>query len=258
MNLKHYTDDQEFLSNYLAAYNFIHGTNPNDISYIKDSNLNYCSCTPNFTKLLDSETDQIIGANNYQLNYFKPFPQLVESIWQQESQICQERSARKFLYITPAQSAYIVHKSAIINPMTKNMIGIHGHLSKFVLPHPIVTICQIKGKNIKEETVELRQIKEYERIHQQLSERRQMILFFCLHRYSASEIAEILTTLGYSISTQRVNEHITKLKYIFMVKSKDALIDKAASLNFQRTFPRKLLKIDSYPLDNNEMLIVDR
>ncbi len=257
MNLKHYNNDQEFLSNYLAAYNFIHGTNPNDIGYIKDSNLNYRSCTPNFTKLLDSDTEQIIGANDYQLNYFKPFPQIVENIWQQESQICQERSARKFLYIIPAQSAYIVHKSAIINPMTKDVIGIHGHLSKLMLPHPIVTICQIKGKNIEEKDFELPQIDEYKQINQQLSERRQMILFFCLHRYSASEIAEILTTLGYSISTSRVNEHITKLKYIFMVKSKDALIDKAISLNFQRIFPRKLLKIGSYQLDNNEMLMLD-
>ena len=257
MNLKHHADDQEYLTCYLSAYKFTHGTNPNDISYIKDINFNYCGCSPGFISLFNSDAAEIIGTNDYQLSYFQPFRQIVESIWQQESQICKERSVRKFLYITPAQSAYIVHKSAIINPVTKNVIGIHGDLSKLVLPHPIATICQIKGNNIEEEAFEPREINEYERIHQQLSERRQMILFFCLHRYSASETAEVLTTLGYNISIQRVNEHITKLKYIFRVKSKDALIDKATKLNFHCTFPRKLLKIGSYPLDNNDMLILD-
>lgn len=75
-----------------------------------------------------------------------------------------------------------------------------------------------------------------------------MVLFLYLNKYSNTEIAEILTVIGYKISRTRVNDHLENLKYIFHVKTKEQLIEKAISYSYHLYIPRNLLKIGSYEL----------
>jgi DNA-binding CsgD family transcriptional regulator len=89
-----------------------------------------------------------------------------------------------------------------------------------------------------------------------LTEKQHMILFFYINKYSNTEIANVLTSLGYQISSGRVNEHLAKIKYIFGVRTKEELVDIAIKLNYHLFIPRKLLKVGTYLLDD-ELIICE-
>lgn len=248
-------DDQLFLKNYTAAFNLMYGAHGSAIAYIKDSSFSYQSGSPQFMQLLDCNISQLVGKTDYQIERLQSFASVIDVIRTQDTQICNQRKMEKFLYITPQNNAYIAQKSVIINPTSNNVVGIYGQLSNFALPHPIATLCQISSPNADNPIVNE---EEYTDISQQLTERRHMILFLCIQRYSAAEISEILATLGHSISVQRVHDHVNKLKYIFMVRNKEELISKAIQLNYHRYFPHSFLQVGSYPLNDKEILISSR
>lgn len=250
-------EDQIYLKQYISAFNLLYGTNAYiGISYIKDKNFNYCAASQQFIQLLDvvGEEGKLIGKDDYQIPALQSYVSMVNSIRKQDIQISVERKAQKFLYITPDKYAYIAQKYPIINPHTNNVIGVHGQLSKFVSPHPLKYLSTLVDSADSIPSLTLNEKEQVIIINKHLTERKHMILYLSIQRYSYSEVSEILTGLGYKISKERVNDHINALKYIFSVKSKEELINKAIALNYHCYIPRKLLQVGSYPLNDNLLI----
>lgn len=251
------TEDQIYLEQYISAFKLLYGTNAYiGISYIKDKNFNYCAASQQFIQLLDvvGEEGKLIGKDDYQIPALQSYVSMVNTIRKQDIQICVERKAQKFLYITPDKYAYIAQKYPIINPHTNNVIGVHGQLSKFVSPHPLKYLSTLADSADCVPPLTADENEQIAAINKHLTERKHMILYLSIQRYSYSEVAEILTELGYKISKERVNDHINALKYIFSVTSKEELINKAIALNYNCYIPRKLFQVGSYLLDDDLLI----
>lgn len=84
-----------------------------------------------------------------------------------------------------------------------------------------------------------------------------MVLFLALNNYSYSEIALLLSGFGHQITPIRVNDYLEQLKFIFHVRNKNQLIEKAIGLNFHTFFPIGLFsKLGSIEVSDDEADIV--
>jgi len=239
-------NDQEYLSRYIDSVSFILQNDSAPIVFIKDSDFVYRLVSNKFKELDDEgEFGDVIGKTDYQIPILIKYPEWGNSIRDQDLKVRNNKKRHFSLHVTMGKSMFIVRKHPIINPHTGNFVGIHGQMSTFIFPHPLKIIYRINQveSSIISEADEF--IPQYD-----LTERQHMVLFLYLNRYSYSEIADILTNLGYKISAGRVNDHLENLKYIFGAKSKETLLEKALSLNYHLFIPRKFLKVGSYDIDD--------
>lgn len=245
-------NDHEYLLHYIESINFILQNDSAPIIFIKDNEFIYRSVSKGFEDL-DEETEfkNVIGKTDYEIQELLERPGWGEYIRAQDLKVKESNTRHFFLHVTMGKNVYIVRKHPIINPHTGNFIGIHGQMSTFIFPHPLKIIYKING-------IESPIIGKQDEFvpHHDLTERQHMVLFLYLNRYSYSEIAEILTAIGYKISAGRVNDHLENLKYIFGAKSKEVLLEKALSLNYDLFIPRKFLQIGSYDIDD-KMVVSD-
>lgn len=249
--VNNYLNDEQYLQQYINCVNFIFSEADAGIVFIKDMNFKYRTISKGLN-LLGGEAGftDIIGKSDYQVTALQEYPGVSDAIRAQDIKVQRTKKRQFFLHITHAKNAFIVRKHSIVNPHTGNFVGIHGHMSNFVLLHPIKAIYEInsihKTINIASEPP----------LSYELTERQHMILFLYLHKYSYTEIAEIMTTLGFKVSASRVNDHLSNLKYIFQIKTKHELIEKALGMNYHLYIPRKFLKVGTYAIDG-EMIISD-
>lgn len=249
-NLMSFISDGEYFNQYLKSFTLFHDGAPDIISFIKDNQFTYRGISKGFNQFITINNVAIeIGQTDLQLNIAKEHPSIIETIHDYNCQIRDLRAVKTFLYITNLNNLHIVRKYPIINPATNNFLGIYASFSKYLSPHPIKSIYMIN--QCKDSTVNKINQK---RINFELSERQKMILYFYLHRYSYAEISKIMSSLGHVISASRVNDHLANLKYIFGVKSKQDLLDKAIALNYHLCLPRTLLKLGVFEI--NEEIIV--
>jgi DNA-binding CsgD family transcriptional regulator len=239
-------NDQEYLSRYIDSVSFILENDSAPIVFIKDNDFVYRLVSKGFENLdEEDEFKNVLGKTDFEIQDLLERPDWGKYIRAQDMKVKDSGIRHFFLHVTAGKNMYIVRKHPIINPHTGNFIGIHGQMSTFIFPHPLKIIYRINQveSSIISEADEF--IPQYD-----LTERQHMVLFLYLNRYSYSEIADILTNLGYKISAGRVNDHLENLKYIFGAKSKETLLEKALSLNYHLFIPRKFLKVGSYDIDD--------
>lgn len=146
---------------------------------------------------------------------------------------------------------YIVFKRPIINPTTNNFIGILTHISTLAMPNILKILLKINRKpthNLANNNY------KHDRLDYKLTEKQHIVLFLYLHRYSAADISSILGLLDYKMSNSRINDHLESLKFIFRVKTKDQLIEKALAMDYNLIIPRALMKEGSYRLDDTVVI----
>ena len=169
----------------------------------------------------------------------------------QDKEIINSRQAMLYLYVDVYSHLGIIRKCPVINPATNNVVGIIGYVTPLVLPNMLDILYRMNS--ITTSTPERGKPSP---LKYELTPRQHMILFLSLYKYSYTEVATILTNLGYKLSSGRVNEHLENLKYIFGVKSKDALLEEAIKLKYHLYVPRKFLKVGSHPI-SDQIIISD-
>lgn len=236
--------DAEFLAKYCRSAHIVFNHGENEMVFIKDNNhevvymsLGYRNAFP--TETLDPSLREDPQAYEKELAVAKT----------QDEKIKQTRQSKTYIYIDDYQHISHVYKRPIINPNTNNFVGILGIVQHFLLPNILKLICKIN--DIKLDTPVLESLK-YE-----LTERQSMVLFLYVNKYSNTEIADIMSIIGYKISKSRVNDHLENLKYIFQVKTKEELIEKAVLMNYHLLIPRQFLKSGSYELDDELIISSD-
>lgn len=244
--------DNDYLEQYIAGIKFAFD-HLEDIALVKDSEFNFRYVSPAFMDMLNFDEvvhkKDVLNQFSHEVKKNSRPQEMIEGFIQHDELVRDSRKGQKAIYIDKFDHILLVHKRPIINPATDNFVGVFGTMNSLFLPNVLKLIFQINKIDYGMLNDNTGISFEYE-----LTERQHLVLFFYLHRYSAADIASILTTLNQKLSLSRVNDHLENLKYIFKVKSKEQLIEKALALNYNLFIPRELLKMGVYPL-SDEIII---
>ncbi|AUR52959.1 helix-turn-helix transcriptional regulator [Aquella oligotrophica] len=241
--------DEAFFEYYCSSADIVYNNGEQEAIFIKDKNYAFRYISPGYISDFDPESS-VLTETQEKLQTEEERTQ-ARIILQQDELIRKNLETHKFIYVDSYKHIILIHKSPIINPSTNNFVGILGSAQSFMLPNVLDIIYKINGVNFGLINKEQSKPLKYE-----LTPRQHMILFFYLNKYSYSEVSIIMSTLGYKISAGRVNNHLENLKYIFAVKTKEQLIEKAISLKYHLFIPRQLLKVGSYEL--NDVLLISK
>ena len=239
--------DQEFFELYLKSVAITYST-LDEVVFIKNADLKFSYVSPAYLKSFKEggsvSKEKILG-----LDEPKQIKNVMDqTILNQDNEIKSNLNPAKFLYIDIYNKIGIIHKQAIINPDTNNFVGIFSHVSPLALPSVVDMLYRMNG--IKDIGRPIKaQSGKYE-----LTQRQHEVLFLYINRYSASEVAVILSALGKKISVGRINDILQSLKFIFWVNTKEELIKKAMSLKYHLLIPRTFLQIGSFSFEE-ELLI---
>lgn len=245
--------DKDYLEQYVASAKLIFD-DLEDIALVKDSEFNFRYVSPAFMEMLNFDEvvhkSDVLNKYSHEVKKDSRPQEMIESFIRHEELVRDSGIGHKAIYVDKFDRVLLVHKRPIINPATNNFVGIFGTMNSLLLPNIMKVIFQINNIDYGI----LNDNKANNSLNYELTERQHLVLFFYLHRYSAADIASILTTLNHKISLSRVNDHLENLKYIFQVKNKDQLIEKALALNYNLFIPRELLKMGLYLLDDEVVL----
>lgn len=229
--------DAEFFDKYCRSAHIVFNYGEEQMIFIKDKNHEIVYMSLAYRNAFPSESLEPA---------LKQDPQAYEKelaiAKAQDERVKHTQQSQTFLYIDDYQHISHVHKRAIINPYTNNFIGILGIVEHLLLPNILKLIYKIN--NIPLAT------SSFKELNYELTERQAMVLFLSINKYSSTEIADIMTIIGYKISRSRVNGHLESLKYIFQVKTREALTEKAVAMNYHLLIPRQFLKAGSYKFDD--------
>lgn len=239
-------DDSKFFKSYVEAYNLIFKTHPTDYIYIKDKDFRYQAITENMLSLMGAESiDSVVNLTTSEIKHLqKSFPKFIEKFNRQDVDVSKTLKRGVYLEIVPnnkilpgkdLSKIMVIYKSPIVNPETKNFVGIHGQMSDLLWPNVIKTIFKLRGAKgllLNHVNNQSNLLDDYP-----LTNIQHMVLFLCIHNYSYSEIALFLNEFGKNITPSRVNDYLEQLKLIFHVRNKTQLIEKAIGLNFHVLLP---------------------
>ncbi len=239
--------DQDFFELYLKSVAIIYST-LDEVVFIKNANLKFCYVSPTYLRGYKEggniSKEVLLGLDEPK----QTKTTFDEAILNQDIEIKSNLKPAKFLYIDIYNKIGIIHKQAIINPDTNNFVGIFCHVSPLALPSVVDMLYKINGINDISCPITA-QSSKYE-----LTQRQHEVLFLYINRYSASEVAVILSALGKKITVGRINDILQNLKFIFWVNTKEELIKKAISLKYHLLLPRSFLQVGSFPFEE-ELLI---
>lgn len=243
--------DEDFFKLYCQSTDTIYNNACKEVVFIKDKDFTFRYVSNAYKEGFNPNgsipQDLIYGRGS--AKYERSDPKIAATVDAQDELIKTSLKPQNYLYVDIYKHLGVIRKRPIVNPATNNFVGILGVVRPLVFPNVLDIIYKIN----KIDLVAAKNI-EYKPVGFKLTPRQHFVLFFCINKYSYSEIAMILTSLGYKISPGRINEHLENLKYIFGVKSKEQLVEKAIALKYHLLIPRELLKVGSYALDDGMIL----
>lgn len=229
--------DAEFFEKYCRSVHIVFNYGEEQMVFIKDEKYEMAYTSLAYRNAFHSENlAQALNTDS------DAYLQETAIIKEQDEQIRQSLQSQTFLYIDDYQHISHVYKRPIINPYTNNFIGIIGIVEHLLLPNVLKLIYKINNIPLATPSVK--------KLNYKLTERQAMVLFLSVNKYSSTEIADIMTVIGYKISRSRVNGHLENLKYIFQVKTKEELLERAVGMNYHLSIPRQFLKVGSYKFDD--------
>lgn len=241
----HKTDD-EFFEYFCSCANTVFNNGENEVVFIKNKDLQPHYYSPEYLDKLQAG-GTVSTSSEEELSEIQKYTD--EIALKQDTQIKNTLKGRSYLYVDIYDRIGIIRKRPIINPDTNNFVGILGLVKPYTMPNILATIYKINGINFGLVNKTAKNPLRYE-----LNEKQNMVLFLYVNKYSNAEISEILTILGHKMSKTRVNDHLESLKFIFHVKTKEQLIEKAIALDYHLLIPRKFLKIGSYEIDDEVII----
>lgn len=251
--MDHIESDQEFFDSLVASSKTVFDYIGDNV-HIKDHEFKYRYVSPSyltfFNKIYGFEKQEkdLLGQTLKEVidGFGLTKRSLYEDLAKQEEEV---KSTRKSTRLVQAIANYpqvcVVFKRPIINPASDNFVGIMTHFSTLAMPNILKTILKVNRRS----SYIVSNDPNYQRLEYSLTEKQHIVLFLYLHRYSAAEIASILGTIDYKMSNSRINDHLEALKYIFRVRTKDQLIEKALAMDYDLLIPRALFKEGSYLLN---------
>jgi len=248
--------DNDFLKFYCSSAGVIFNNicSKSEGVFIKDLNHVFCFVSDGYKDQLNPNgtilVEDVLNKKRTKITQDKNIQKLRDEVEADDQFITSNRKTLVSLYVDVYHQLCIIRKAPIINPATDNVVGIIGRVYPFVMPNILDIIYQINDV-----AQVLTEKAKYEALHYKLTQRQHMVLFLSVYKYSYTEVSEIMTNLGHQISSGRVNEHLENLKYIFAVKSKEALIEKAIHLKYHLFIPRGFLKVGSHTLGDEAVII---
>lgn len=211
-----------------------------------ESNLNYyLTLSSNFYSQIDEAIAifdpswQLVSTSFYfnQLQASLPDNSLLNSI----SQISCSYSNQFLSVIETLQckKVFIINKSPIMN--LDEVIGFIVSIRPYIMP----SIPQIMENIFK--IVKLQQILIDE--DKLLTQKQYFILYFYIRNYWNQQISEVLTSLGFNVTTNTVNKHLENVKKLLNVGNKNQLMDKALVICYHG-IPDALLKTGVFDSQN--------
>lgn len=247
--------DADYFQQYCAGINIVFNSSNDEIAFVKDHDFVFRLASQGFVTALYGEQKvtpaDVLGRTSCELKINKDSKRLEDIFCEQDELVRDKLTTLRFLFVDSHNRIFIVTKRPIINPATNNFVGIFSCMRNFMYPHILNLIYKMNGVNYG-----IANSNPENKLKYTLTERQHMVLFLCVNKYSNTEISSIMTTLKHKISAGRVNDHLENLRYIFAVKSKEQLIEKALSYNYHLFIPRKFLKVGSYLLED-EVIISD-
>lgn len=255
-------NDKDYFLKYKQSFEMIFLSNTDDCAFIKDSNLKYQAITLKQMKMFGLKSSkEILGKTFADIAKHCLFcdEKLIAQLIKQDLLIQQTKKRKiylEILYYNGDSKIYVHYKNPIINPDTNNCVGIRGQMNNLILPHIIKFLFKMHGaKNlliVHKNNSKKNFFEEYP-----LTSSQRMVLFLALNNYSYSEIAILLNEFGHQITPVRVNDYLEQLKFIFHVRNKNQLIEKAIGLNFHTLLPDELFnKFISLEIGDEETAII--
>ena len=252
-------NDKEFLVSYTQSFKTIFSYESPEIVYIKDVDFKYKYMTKEMMKLIGIESEQqFLDKTSIETGVLTDSAKILEQWSEQNQEIKANLKSKRYLEVAATNNGtkiFVVHKFPIINPETKNFVGLRGQINNLIMPNIIKALFKMHGaKGLLIDSKinrNLDPLKEYP-----LTEIQHAVLYLALNNYSYSLIASLLNELGQNTTSVRVNDYLEQLKFIFHVRSKTALIEKAIGLNYHSYLPEILFnKVCSLELDSEEAQI---
>ncbi|MDD3265565.1 MAG: hypothetical protein PHC75_00110 [Burkholderiales bacterium] len=229
---------------YIKSFDFITNTQ-SLIAYIVDKNSTMLRVSNGFLAEfnVDNELRSIIGRKYKQINNKKVdfFSKYEKNLFEGDELVIKSHSHHVFLQVINGEiysKLYIVHKYPIL---IDNNIIIYTYMRPYGFPRiPDLTFLSF-DVNLYAQPLS----SDYKLTAKQL-----LILFFLIRNHSYTEISIWMSAFGYPISPNRVNEHISNLKSIFNVNSREELITKSLNSGYYSEIPIGLLKEGCYLIDD--------
>ena len=241
--------DDKFFEHYCASADIVFNNGEGEVAFIKDKDFIFRYVSNAYKKVFKPDgavpLELIQGIKGAVEKLGVEFKQKIKA---QDELSKSSLNVYYYVSIDIYNCIMLIRKSPIINPSTGNFVGILGRVNPFQLPNILDMVYKINKVN----KVDLDIVDEEApgTLKYELTQRQHLVLFFYVNKYSHTETASILTNLGHKISAGRVKDHLEKLKYIFRVKTKEQLIEKAISLKYHLFIPRQLLQVGSFALDD--------
>lgn len=253
--MKDSISDADYFKQFCAGVDIVFNSQNDEVAFVKDHDFIYRGVSEGFISTFyrgeKISANDILGKASGDQPKFIKNPQYLTAIQKEDQLVHDTLKTHRFLFIDNNNTIFIVTKRPVINPATNNFVGIFACMRNFMHPHILNLIYKMNGVKFGMANANQTMPLKFE-----LTERQHMVLFLYVNKYSNTEIASIMGILGQKLSAGRVNDHLENLKYIFAVKSKEQLIEKAISYKYHLFIPRKFLKPGSYLLDD-EIIISD-
>lgn len=245
--------DHDFLTTYLNSF-FLQFDN--DIAGIKDNQSRYLLVTQKYAELLGfNSASELIGlsdgdANTSSASYEKIFYQqdrLVEQT--REPLVCMDNH-----YYGHGFDSYIFNKTPVINPRTKNVLGVRLVATKPLLLLPVRLALEMQRTSFINHS-QSPEVGNNQKLDIKLTERQHLVLFLVLNGCSQGEIVKTFRLLQEQITEAAVKDVMRVLKIKFNVSNKDELIKKTIKNGLHTHVPAKLILQGSFILRDFEFKI---
>lgn len=238
-------NDSDFFEYYCNCAKVTLNSGEKEAFFIKNDSYRMTYISPGYMETFPHRNLDMLNGASISEEYYNQYLLESESARKQDELVHKSSTAKNFIFIDSQQQHIChIHKRPIVNPATANFVGIIGYVSKYMHPNLLKLIYKINNINFGLTNKTAKNPLKY-----QLTQKQNMVLFLYLNKYSNAEISDILTILGHKISRTRVNDHLESLKFIFHVKTKEQLIEKAISHNYHLLIPRSLLRQGSYEIE---------
>ena len=242
--------DREFLDQAFVAMRFLSNASAKQMLTIKDCNSAHLYCSSYLLELMGVSELDILGKTIWPplYDYDPDFEQIIIA---EDQAIIQSQKPKMLLKInrfTTGLTPYVCSKTPLINPGTKNTVGIlfQGFEMSFLA----------LSQQLLKASAKLNQAQIKLAEHRNLSRRERQVIFFFLAHLGSQEIADILHQMeGRPIAKSTIDSLFKDQLYPkFNVYNRPALHQKLQMLGYQTLVPEELLthasmflsKIDVY------------
>ena len=240
----------EFLAKYIEGF-YLHFSD--EIAAIKGADLKYIASSNKFAQLVGFESAaELLGKTDQEL--FSTVARFYDKYSQQDLKImaCNKKTIHLSInQFATGHAGYIYNKTPIIYPLTDKCLGVKLVATPMFLPNLLQLIFktnnleQYSKNKLDENAKDIR-----------ITTKQRMVLFLYLNRFSNAQISVIMTKIGYTMSTSRVNAHLSALRELLGVRNKSQLIDKAIELNLNTFVPKELFKAGLYEIKKSQIHLI--